>query len=51
MTTCEWCEAPAKWRMWSDNYERFSCGVHLMWTKRLIKLDLGPVLYQFEPVT
>lgn len=38
--------------MWIGcNYERFSCGEHLLKTRRLIQIDRGSVLYKFEPVT
>jgi hypothetical protein len=48
---CEWCIAPAKWRFRvGDDYVRLSCSAHINKTRRLIRLDLGAVLYHFAAI-
>lgn len=52
--SCEFCAASATWRLFlhkQPDYERFCCGRHLSWTRRLIVLDhrVG-VLFSWEAI-
>lgn len=47
---CEFCSQRARYRFKYGEYERFVCGRHVAWGRRLVFLDYGQVSYEFGPV-